>query len=217
MTPVAIRHTSPGAYSIARSGGYYLCRSQAQLATKNCFQRIIGRDHGAFSILVKRHTPRYYGLAYRTLFNKTEAEEVVQEAFLKLWQRPGAWDEEKGARFSTWFYRVVANMCIDRNRKKRPVLVEDIEALSALESTAAETVYRREQKRLVDNLILELPENQRLALNLCFYEGLSNREAADIMGLNLKALQSLIIRAKSRLKEKVALSTKKDEKDRHDG
>ena len=179
--------------------------------------RILERDHSAFSTLVKRHTARYYGLAYRTLFNKTEAEEVVQEAFLKVWQRPERWDRGKGTRFSTWFYRVVANICIDRNRKKRPVLVEDIDSAPALEGSLSDALYRREQKRLVDKLILDLPEKQRMALNLCFYEGLSNREAALIMGLNLKALQSLIIRAKSTLKEKVALSVKKETKDRLDG
>lgn len=163
-------------------------------------------------MLVTRHTARYYGLAYRTLFNKMEAEEVVQESFLKLWQRPEAFDRGKGTRFSTWFYRVVANTCIDRNRKKKPVLVEDIDLASAQESSADDAYYRKEQKRLVDSLILDLPDTQRMALNLCFYEELSNQEAADIMGLNLKALQSLIIRAKSTLKEKVVLSVKKEKK-----
>ncbi len=175
--------------------------------------RVIERDHAAFSMLVKRHTARYYGLAYRTLFNKTEAEEIVQEAFLKLWQRPEAWDKAKGALFSTWFYRVVANMCIDRNRKKRPVLIEDIDLAPANEGSADDAAYRREQRRLVDALMLDLPQNQRMALNLCFYEGLTNQEAADIMGLNLKALQSLIIRAKTSLKERVAFHTQKEKAD----
>lgn len=154
-----------------------------------------------------RHTARYYALAYRTLFNKTDAEEIVQEAFLKLWHRPQLWDREKNTRFSTWFYRVVVNMCIDRNRKKRPVLMEDIDAAAAAAGNSArsaeDAIYRIEQKRMVDALILELPESQRMALNLCFYEELSNQEAAEVMGLSLKALQSLLVRAKSALKEKV--------------
>ena len=64
--------------------------------------------------------------------------------------------------------------------------------------------------------MLDLPETQRMALNLCFYEGLTNQEAADIMGLNLKALQSLIIRAKSTLKEKAALSVKNGKEAKED-
>lgn len=168
-------------------------------------------------MLVKRYTARYYGLAFRTLFNKMDAEGVVQDAFLKLWHRPEAFDEGKGARFSTWFYRVVANICIDRNRKKRPVLAADIDLAKASESSADEVYHRKEQKRLVDSLILDLSETQRMALNLCFYEGLSNQEAADIMGLSLKALQSLIIRAKTTLKERVALSVKMAKKDTTDG
>ena len=162
-------------------------------------------SHEAFSVLVEKYTARYYGLAYRTLFNKIDAEEIVQEAFLKLWHRPELWDPTKKTRFSTWFYRVVANMCIDRNRKKKPVLVEDIDAVAGANNQQAdEAIYKKEQRRLLDASILELPENQRMALNLCFYEELSNQEAADIMKLSLKALQSLIIRAKSALKEKVA-------------
>jgi RNA polymerase sigma-70 factor (ECF subfamily) len=164
---------------------------------------VVKGDREAFSTLVERHSGRYYGLAYRTLFNKVDAEEITQEAFLKLWQRPGLWDETKNTRFSTWFYRVVANLCIDRNRKKTPVFIEDIEALSGKSGDSTEeTILLREKRRLADSMILELPENQRMALNLCFYEGLSNKEAAEVMGLSLKALQSLIIRAKSALKEK---------------
>ncbi len=193
--------------------GLIISVEPGKISDEELLSRILERDHAAFSILVKRETPRYYGLAYRTLFNKIDAEEVVQEAFLKLWQKPEAWDRDKGTRFSTWFYRVVANICIDRNRKKKPVLVEDIDASPAAENPADEAFYRKEQRRLVDRLILDLPETQRMALNLCFYEELSNREAADIMGLNLKALQSLIIRAKTTLKEKASLSLKKENQD----
>ena len=196
-----------------RDRGIIISAGGNKISDEELLSKIIERDHSAFSVLVKRHTPRYYGLAFRTLFNKTEAEEVVQDAFLKLWHRPEAFDEGKGTRFSTWFYRVVANICIDRNRKKKPVLVEDIDMAEAQESSADDALNKKEQKRLVDFLILDLPDTQRMALNLCFYEELSNQEAADIMGLNLKALQSLIIRAKTTLKEKVALSLKKAKKD----
>ncbi|MEE9542861.1 MAG: sigma-70 family RNA polymerase sigma factor [Thermodesulfobacteriota bacterium] len=190
---------------MARSGVIISAGPKSSISDEELLSRVVKGSREAFSILVERHTTRYYGLAFRTLLNKLDAEEVVQEAFLKLWHRPGLWDAGKGARFSTWFYRVVANMCIDRNRKKRPVLIEDIDSIAGVSDIQAdEAIYRAEQKRMVDSLLLELPENQRMALNLCFYEELSNQEAADIMELSLKALQSLIIRAKSALKEKIA-------------
>jgi RNA polymerase sigma-70 factor (ECF subfamily) len=188
---------------IKRPMGAIISVEPSKISDEELVKKVVKGDHSAFADLVKRHTNRYYSLAYRTLFNKLEAEEIVQEAFLKLWHRPELWDETKKTRFSTWFYRVVANMCIDRNRKKKPVLMEDIEAVAGKSSdNTDEVVILRERRRIADALILELPENQRMALNLCFYEGLTNQEAAEIMGLSLKALQSLIIRAKNALKAK---------------
>jgi RNA polymerase sigma-70 factor, ECF subfamily len=157
----------------------------------------------AFVELVTRHSKRFYDIAYRVLFNRADAEDVVQEAFLKLWEGRVSWNQGKGANFTTWFYKVVVNLCLDHNRKKTPIpLPEDMD-LADIQHEQEPEAHERQKQALLDRLIQGLPERQRLALNLCFYEGLSNKEAAEIIGVNLKALQSLIMRAKMTLKEKV--------------
>jgi RNA polymerase sigma-70 factor, ECF subfamily len=159
--------------------------------------------HEAFVELVDRHAKRFYGVAYRLLFSKNDAEDTVQQAFLKLWERRSFWDRHKGAKFTTWFYRVVVNLCLDHNRKKRPVPLS--EGMDLVDKQDGPEIFLDEKRKqgLLDRFIRELPERQQLALTLCFYEGISNKEAAEIIGIRVKALQSLIMRAKTTLKEKL--------------
>ncbi len=160
-------------------------------------------EHEAFAVLVRRHNLRFYRIAYRFVSSRAEAEDVVQDAFLKLWENPDGWNPEKNSAFTTWFYRVVVNLCLDRNKKKRPMQMID-EMLVADESiTQEENMIERQNEKLIEQHIAALPERQRIALNLCFYEGISNQEAAAIMGVRLKALQSLLMRAKLALREKL--------------
>ena len=157
----------------------------------------------AFAILVERHTERFYRLAYRYLQSKAAAEDVVQDAFLKLWENPSSWQPERNSKFTTWFYRVVVNICLDLRKKKGAVVLDNTMELIDDRESVDEVMMRQQEQRMVEKEIAALPERQRTALNLCFDEGLSNQEAAQIMGLNLKALQSLIMRAKTTLKERM--------------
>ena len=161
-------------------------------------------QHGsqeAFSVLVHRHTERFYRLAYRYLQSKETAEDVVQDAFVKLWEDPGRWQAERNNKFTTWFYRVVVNLCLDWQKKKKPLELGDQELSIADDRDIPDIamIHAQEQK-ILEKEIAALPERQRTALNLCFDEGLSNQEAAEVMGLKLKALQSLVMRAKTTLK-----------------
>nr|HDM99860.1 sigma-70 family RNA polymerase sigma factor [Deltaproteobacteria bacterium] len=162
-----------------------------------------GRE--AFAVLVNRYADRFYRIAYRLVSSKDDAEDIVQEAFLKLWRRPKLWDPSKGAKFNTWFYKVVINLCVDHQRKKRPLgLPQDMEMADG--NPGHDVLLDDHQRQsLLDRFISDLPDRQRQALALCFYEGVSNHEAADMMGVTLKALQSSIMRAKTTLKKKVKL------------
>ena len=162
-----------------------------------------GGSHPAFAELVQRHTERFYRLAFRYLQNKEAAEDVVQDAFLKLWEDPGKWQADRNAKFTTWFYRVVVNLCLDWQKRKRPLAINEEMPLADDRETADQAMLRNEEQRVLEQEIAALPERQRTALNLCFDEGLSNQDAADAMGVNLKALQSLIMRAKTTLKERM--------------
>lgn len=172
-------------------------KNRQQQTDEELMELIYAHNHEAFSELVTRHSDRFYALAYRTLFNQSDAEDVVQESFLKLWHKPTLWKPKRGSKFTTWFYRLIVNACFDLNKKK-----------SSQESSLTDQDYdlvadeneSNQQLSAIEEALKELPERQRTALNLCFYEGLSNKEAASIMDVNLKALQSLIMRAKTTLK-----------------
>lgn len=175
----------------------------SHLDDESLIRQIQQGSHEAFAAMVNRYSSRFYRIAYRLVFNKSDAEDMVQEAFLRLWAKPQLWNPGKQAKFTTWFYKVVINLCLDLNKKKKPLdLPEDIELADRRPGQDALLGIHQEEA-LVDGFIKGLPERQQLALNLCFYEGLSNKEAAEILGIKVKALQSLIMRAKTTLKEKV--------------
>lgn len=166
-------------------------------------------NHPAFASLVERHTARFYRLSFRYTRQQTQAEDIVQDAFLKLWENPHIWQPElyethgQTPKFTTWFYRIIANLCLDTLKKKQALPME--EGFDVEDSTKNQEQHFAEQEMQtqLEYQIAQLPDRQRLALNLCFEEGVSNREAAEIMGLNLKALESLLIRAKTTLKTKL--------------
>ena len=157
----------------------------------------------AFAVLVERHNERFYRLAFRYMQNKAAAEDVVQDAFLKLWENPANWQPERNNKFTTWFYRVVVNLCLDQRKRKGPVALDEELPLVDDRAPVDEMMMHAQEQRILEKEIAALPERQRSALNLCFDEGLTNQEAAEVMGLNLKALQSLIMRAKTTLKERM--------------
>ena len=163
-------------------------------------------NHEAFSELVIRHSDRFYALSYRTLFHQSDAEDIVQESFLKLWRKPTLWQQKRGVQFKTWFYRIIVNACYDLNKKKSSQ--ESSLSDQDYEQVAEEDISSQQRSDLstIEAALKNLPERQRTALNLCFYEELSNKEAADIMGIRLKALQSLIMRAKTTLKAQINIA-----------
>lgn len=177
--------------------------------------RVCNGDHRAFSVLVERYSDMAYAAAYRMCSDRVEAEDIVQEAFMKLWQKPQSYDPAKGAKLSTWFYRVVSNLTIDKMRKKKPQKNPDVLERMQADITPADDALQMSQEQVaIEHAIQTLPERQRLALNLCFYEGLSNKEAADIIGVGVKALESLLMRAKAKLKSELIKSDYSEDKGR---
>ena len=173
------------------------------MTDEGLMSRVQNGDHGAFSVLVHRHTRLFYAAAYRMCSDQDDAEDIVQDAFLKLWKKPAVWDASRGTKFTTWFYRVVTNQAIDYMRKKKPSSghADIIEALPDGRAGQHEVFAQGQQQDILERAIQDLPERQKIALNLCFYEGMSNKEAAGILDISVKALESLLMRAKSGLKD----------------
>lgn len=173
-----------------------------KLNDESLMDRICAGDHEAFACLVRRHTRMFFAAAYRMCGHKQEAEDIVQEAFVKLWKNPQSWDPKAGAKFTTWFYRVVTNLALDHMRKKRPQ-TEVPDTMSDGRPDALDNLSETQLQARLEGAIQTLPERQRAALNLCFYEGLSNKEAAEILGVGVKALESLLMRAKAALRDEL--------------
>jgi len=185
------------------------------ITDESLMERVKRGDHQAFAQLVERHTGLFYSAAYRMCNDVQEAEDTVQDAFLKLWQRPEVFDPYKGAKFTTWFYRVVTNLAIDKGRKKKPQAGADVLDFMADKAPLAdEQLEGQEKEDVLEAAISQLPGRQKVALNLCFYEGLSNKEAAEVLGVGVKGLESLLMRAKKALRDNLSgQGLLKEEKD----
>ncbi|MEM1106797.1 MAG: RNA polymerase sigma factor [Pseudomonadota bacterium] len=152
----------------------------------------------AQSALVTRHLPRVYALAARLVGNPATAEDITQEVFLRAWKQLPHWEPK--ARFSTWLYRVTVNLCRDHFRKKREVTMDLLPEREEPSLGPEERLSQSQTSRRLLTAIHELPERQRAALVLCALEGHSNIEAAEIMEVSVEALESLLSRARRKLR-----------------
>ncbi|MDP4990046.1 MAG: sigma-70 family RNA polymerase sigma factor [Marivita lacus] len=156
-------------------------------------------DTDAARSLAVRYTPLVFAHAVRMLNDRAEAEDVAQEAMLKLWRRAPAWDAEGGASVRTWLYRVTANLCIDRLRKTRPGgMPDDLDIPD--DGPGAEALLQAKARKLaLDEALMQLPDRQRQAVVLRHIEGLGNTEIAQIMDIGPRAVESLTARGKRSL------------------
>ncbi len=162
--------------------------------------RIGDGDQTAYGILVDRHLSLNLGYATKLLGNDAEAEEVMQEAFIRVWKHASSWDPERKTRFTTWFYRVVTNLCYDVGRKRKPQEnVEILETIASDEISAENVIAVDQRSKQVKKALEELPQRQMTAIILCYFQGLSNREAANVMDVSLNALESYLVRGRRNL------------------
>ncbi|HEX2752438.1 MAG TPA: RNA polymerase sigma factor [Alphaproteobacteria bacterium] len=166
-------------------------------------QRIATGDQRAFRDLMQRHLSRTVRLAARILGSTGAAEDVAQEAFVRVWKHAGNWEDPKqaGAKFTTWLYRIVLNLCIDEKRKRSFADIDAIPERADETPDAEANMQRREKAARVKAALAELPERQRAAFVLCFYEDYSNKDAADMLGISVKAIESLLVRARRSLRD----------------
>ena len=155
-------------------------------------------DGQAARYLTARLLPRVLGQATRMLGNRTEAEDVAQDALMRLWKIAPDWRQGE-AQVSTWLYRVVANLCTDRLRKRRAVSLDQIaEPLDETPSVVAQMQTLVRMTALSDALA-QLPERQALAVSRRHLEGLANPEIAQIMDISVRSVESLTARGKRAL------------------
>jgi RNA polymerase sigma-70 factor (ECF subfamily) len=181
-------------------------------------------DRFAFEILVRRHQDMVLNIVYRFIGNRTDAEDLAQEVFIRVWEAAGRY--RPTAKFTTWIYRITANLCINelksaRRRKrlqfslsheKRGGWTDEHPAFYAEKvRSPEELLLDEEQKRLILAALQSLSDNQRMALVLKRYEGLSYAEIAQVLGKSVPAVDALLVRAKRNLRKKLASHEKKSQ------
>lgn len=152
-------------------------------------------DQGAAAALNARLTPRIYGYAARVLGDKAEAEDVTQEAMIRLWKQAPTWRQGE-AKVSTWLYRVAVNLCTDRLRKKRGVGLDEIAEPISDAASAEQSMIDADRAQALQMALDTLPDTQRQAVVLRHIEGHSNPEIAEIMQISVEAVESLTARGK---------------------
>jgi RNA polymerase sigma-70 factor (ECF subfamily) len=158
-------------------------------------------DAGAFRRLVDRHVGWGVGFVERMVGGRADAEDLVQTAFLRVWQGAAKW--EPAARFRTWFYRVLYNLCMDHFRANAVPLEEVDEALPDGQPTGEERFAAAQRADRVRAAIAALPARQRAAIVLCYYQELSQADAASTLGVSEGALESLLSRGRAALKRQM--------------
>ena len=160
--------------------------------------RIARGDERAFRALASRHLPVMLALARRILGNAADAEDVAQEAMLRVWTHAPRW--QPLALFRTWLTRVVVNLCLDRKRRAPWVALDAAGEIVDPAPGAGEKAERDERDRLVAAAIGELPERQRAAIVLTYGDGMSNAQVAEILDTSVSAVETLLVRGKQNLR-----------------
>jgi len=161
--------------------------------------RVAAGEEEAFRSLVDRHLPTVLAIARRMLHDDAEAEDVAQETLLRLWRNAAGLEiGPHGVR--PWLRRVASNLCIDRVRARRNTLVVEAVPEESEPANQVRHLAERELGSRVDAALKALPERQRLALTLFHYEGMSQIEVGEVLGISDEAVESLLARARRTLK-----------------
>ena len=187
-------------------------RSAASGADAALAARLAARDPVALREVIAQHAGPLHRIAYRMCGDAHEAEDIVQEACLRLWDQapkiaarhPVGSQAAAALRLGGWLQRVVTNLAIDRLRRARRLSGEEVPDSEDEAPLADALIEADERSRLTRALVLALPERQRAAIVLTYYEELPNAEAAEAMDMNIKAFESLLHRARAALRQAFA-------------
>jgi RNA polymerase sigma-70 factor (ECF subfamily) len=193
--------------------------------------QVAAGDHQAFRRLIAKHTPAVLRTALRYTGNLPDAEDICQEVFLQVWRKAGGFRGRSS--FSTWLYRIVVNRCLNHREKRRrePLSLDRLLAgerpeegrmgggslpgaqagagavpvgAGAEDADPAAASEKAETLRMVGEALRALPGRQRAALILVQLEGRSYREVAEILDTTVPAVESLLFRARARLRRRLA-------------
>ena len=167
-------------------------------ADHELMERAAKGDGQAFRILAARHGGRALGLARRILGNEAMAEDIVQDAFLRVWINAPRWRPE--AAFRTWLYRIVVNLCLNARRRTGDLPLEAAEQVIDHGPAPDEQLGLDERDGRLAVAIDALPPRQRAAIVLTYQEGLSNTQVAQVLDTSISSVETLLVRARRALR-----------------
>ncbi|MEL7013057.1 MAG: RNA polymerase sigma factor [Pseudomonadota bacterium] len=166
--------------------------------TEALLQLYANGDPEASRVLARRLLPRVLSHAERLLSNRAEAEDVAQEAMLRLWKIAPDWRRGE-AKVTTWLYRVTGNLCTDRLRRRRGIGLDEVPEPEDDTPSPADHMQANARAEALQAALARLPERQRQAVVLRHIEEFGNPEIAEIMNISVEAVESLIARGKRAL------------------
>lgn len=171
------------------------------LTEEELMRKISRNDAEAFHELLARYERRVFSSAWRLCFNQTEAEDLTQETFIRIWHNAGTWKPE--AKLDTWIYRILHNLFIDSRRRLKAETEELSEDIRSNEDTPEQSLIKKRTAQEVANALNELPDRQKEAVVLCYYQEMKAKEAAEVLSVSQSALETLLFRARQTLKIKL--------------
>jgi RNA polymerase sigma-70 factor (ECF subfamily) len=186
------------------------------LPSEDLMPQIAKGDEHAFEILVERHQASLLNQIYRFIGDRIKSQDMAQEVFLRVWQAAG--DYKPKAKFTTWLYRIAANLCLNElkaSRRKKWLRFFQVDAdeqtireehFSDASPSPEDLLLSGERSREIADALQSLPENQRMALILKRYDDLSYEEISRILNCSVSAVESLLVRAKRNLQGKLKVS-----------
>ena len=195
-----------GTGSVARKGYHLEHHGTAQdrlapLSDDALLVEIAAGNRRAFQCLMERHGKAMLALSQRIVGSPQEADDVVQEAFLKAWTKAAQWQVDGAARFSTWLYRVVLNASLDRRRRPAMAGLDDADEVTDPAPGSLDAVLAGQRQTLVARALATLPPRQQEALSLHYFSDISGPEAARVLELSVSAVEALLARGKKGLRK----------------
>ncbi|MEK9844566.1 sigma-70 family RNA polymerase sigma factor [Thalassospira sp.] len=175
----------------------------SELDDNSLVARMVDGDKRAYRVVVERYYRGIVGIARRMGLTGGDAEDVAQDVFVRVWLHREKWRADGGATFKTWLYRVAVNRVIDIKRKPQFVDGAELDEVPDEAMSAVDRLAQHQEFKRLRLAIKKLSDQQQIAINLFYDRELSNQEAASIMGVSVNAMESLLKRARKRLREEL--------------
>lgn len=162
-------------------------------------RRVVEGDQMAYQAILNDQLPSVSRFVARMLGNAGEAEDITQEVFIRLWTHADRYDPSV-SKLTTWLHNIAHNLCIDYFRKRKRLVNQDLdENIEGGDEPDAHLLEERDAD-MIREAMMKLPERQRSAIIMCHYQGLSNKQTAEILAVSIDALESLLARGRKSLR-----------------